>query len=311
MKNLMLVLCMLVSAVAFADSSDTKTFNFDGSSEVAELLLQTEKTRTEWRQVRVLRTCYRVTYRRQCTTQGQSCRTRCDRNRQNCRRVCTGGRRVCRDVPVRRAYSCYQWENQAYEVHDYYVNTNATLNFDLNEVDGGASENFKVNVRGEKANLSVKGSKNYLVLLNSQNQSQVHNGSVKDINISYDINFIKAKRVKETLGQGVKNVKLKNGVLNFSVGKGFNTNEFTQNLRIYKYKRIGKDTLLLNQDMTDNDMDIVTNANTTSIQINLKNLGITLPKKMRVIMTTSFKTGSAKVLNTGVKTKTSANWIFK
>lgn len=311
MKSLFLSLLMMISSAVFADSVDVKTFNYDGVDSSVNLTLNTEKTRTEWRQERYRDTCYRTTYRRQCRTQARNCRTRCDRNRRNCRRVCTGGQRVCRNVPVQTPYGCWRVRDIAYEVHDYDVLTNAILNFDSSDVDGGANENFKVRVEGEKDGISVQGSGNYAVVLRAKNSNEIRRTGLKEITTNYDIKFVKAKRISETLGSGITGVKYKNGTLNFAVGKGFNTDEFIQNLKIYRHKRIGRDVLLLNKDIMENEMEISVEDNRSKISINLRNLGITLPRKMRVIMTTSYKLGNGVLLNNNIKTKASANWIFK
>jgi hypothetical protein len=311
MKSLFLSLLMLISTVAFADSVDVKTFNYDGVDNSTSLTLNTEKTRTEWRQERFPDTCYRVTYRRQCHVQNRTCRTRCDRNGNNCRRICTGGQRVCRDVAVRTPYTCWRYRDVAYQVHDYDVITNAILNFNSSDVDGGANENFKVRVQGERDGITVKGSGNYAVVLEAKDSSETSRTGLKEITTNYDIKFIKAKRITETLGAGIQEVKYRNGTLNFAVGKGFNTQEFVQNLKIYRHKRIGKDVLLLDKDLSDNEMEISVENNRSKVSINLRNLGITLPKKMRVIMNTSYKLGSGVLLNDNVKTEASANWLFR
>ena len=301
----------MISSVAFADSVDVKSFNYDGVDSSINLTLNTEKTRTEWREERYRDTCYRVTYRRQCSVRNRTCQRRCGRNGRNCRQVCTGGQRVCRDVPVRRPYTCWRVRSVPYQVHDYDVLTNAILNFDSSDVDGGANENFRVRVEGETGKLTATGSGNYALVLQDSYSSEVRRTGLKEITTNYDVKLIKAKRITETLGAGIRQVKYGNGVLNFSVGKNFNTQEFIQNLKIYKHKRIGRDTLLLNKDLADNEMEINTQGNTSKISVNLRNLGITLPRKMRVIMNTSYKLGNGVLLNKGVKTEASANWIFK
>jgi hypothetical protein len=311
MKNLLMAFVMLFGSAALADSVDVKSFNYDGTSEIANLLLNTEKTRTEYRQVRVPATCYRTTYRRQCHTQGRQCRTRCDRNRRNCRQVCTGGRRVCRDVPVRTPYTCYRYENRPYQVHDYDVITNATLNFDSSEVDGGADETFEVRVQGEADDLSVQDSKNYAVILKNKDRSEIRRTGLKEVNVSYDISFVKTKRMNEVLSAGIQNVVYRNGILNFSVGKNFNTQEFTQNIQIYRWRRFGTDPVLLDKDISENEMEVTANGDQSRVSINLRNLGITLPSKMRVIMKTSYNLGTGVLLNKNLKTEASANWIFR
>lgn len=311
MKNLLLVLTMMFSSIAFADSTDTQFVLVDGSRSVEELVLNTEKTRTEYRTVRVPSTCYRVENRRRCTRQPQRCRQVCDRNNR-CRRVCSGGgQQVCRNVQTRVPYRCMRSETRLYEVHDYYVDTRAIMNFDLSDVSGGASEKFSVTMRGERDGLSVRGSKNYALLLDGKNRTETRRAGVKNVELTYDVRLVKAKRIVQTLGEGIQNVSLRNGILKFTVGKGFNTSEFTQNIKVYRSRRVLTDVLLFDRDLVDSEMQVHVNGNRSEVTIDLASLGIQLPSKTRVIMNTSYNIGGAKLLNSNeIKTSASANWIF-
>jgi hypothetical protein len=310
MKNLMLITIMMFSSLSFANTIDTQSVLVDGSQSVEELMLNTEKTRTEYRTVRVPATCYRTEMRRRCSRGPQQCRQVCRNNR--CRRVCSGGgQSVCRNVIVNIPYRCMRNETRAYKVHDYFVNTRAQLNFDLADVSGGANERFSVTMNGERDSLRVNGSKNYALLLDNKDRSEVRRQGVKDVELNYNVRLVKAKTITQTLGRGIQNVSLRNGILRFSVGKGFNTQEFTQNLKVYRSRRLATDVLLFDRNMTDNEMQVNTNGNTSEVSIDLANLGIQLPAKTRVIMNTSYNLGGAKLLNAkDIKTEASANWIF-
>jgi hypothetical protein len=310
MKNLLLIMMMMISSYSFADTIDSQSVLVDGSQTVEELMLNTEKTRTEYRTVRVPSTCYRTEYRRRCTRQPQNCRTICRNNR--CRRVCSGGgQTICRNVPVNVPYRCMRNETRAYEVHDYDVSTRAKLNFDLDDVSGGANERFTITMNGEMDSLRVNGSKNYALLLDNKNRSEIRRQGVKDVELNYDVRLVKAKTITQTLGRGIQNVSLRNGILRFSVGKGFNTKDFTQNLKVYRSRRLATDVLLFDRNMMDNEMEVNVNGNTSEVSIDLASLGIQLPAKTRVIMSTSYNLGGAQLLNADeIKTEASANWIF-
>lgn len=292
-----------------ADTVDSKSFWFDGSQAQADLNMSTEKTRIEYRTVRVPSTCYRTEYRRRCYQQPGSCRQVC-RNGQ-CHRVCSPPRTVCRTVPVNIPYPCTRMERRAFEVHDYYVETQANLNFDMANVDGGAGEEFLVKMAGEKDTMSVRGSKNYLVMLKNKQRHESRSGDVKQVNISYDVTFASAKKISETLGNGIKNVSLRNGLLQFELGKHFNTADFIQNLKVYRSRRLASDILLFNRNLTQNEMDIQVNGSVAAVTIDLARLGIQVPSKTRVILNTTYNTKGLEVLNPNdIKTEASANWIF-
>lgn len=309
MKKLLLMLSLVMALPVMADTVDVQSYWFDGSQAVGNVMLSTEKTRTEWRSVRVPATCYRTEMRRRCTRQPQQCRQVC-RNGQ-CRRVCSQPRTICRNVQVRVPYRCYRMERRPFEVHDYYVDTHAELNFDLTNVSGGAGENFSVRMNGERDGISVKGSKNYLAMLVNKNRTERRNGDVKQVNLNYDVTFASAKKITETLGNGIKNVSLRGGVLKFELGSSFNTTEFIQNLKVFRSRRMATDILLFDRNLTEQDMDIQTNGSRAVVTVDLASLGINVPAKTRVIMNTKYNTRGLLILNPNdVKTEASANWIF-
>lgn len=309
MKKLILMLSFVMALPLMADTVDVKSYWFDGTQTTADLNLSTEKTRTEYRSVRVPATCYRTEYRRRCTRQPQSCRQVC-RNGQ-CRRVCSQPRTICRNVPVNIPYRCYRTERRPYQVLDFYVDTNAQLNFDASEVNGGAGENFKVTMNGDRDGISVEGSKNYLAMLLNKRRTESRSGDVKRVNLTYDVTFASAKKIRETLGNGIKNVSLRNGILNFELGKSFNTRDFIQNLKVYRSRRLASDILLFDRNLTQEEMDVQVNGSVAAVTIDLARLGINVPSKTRVILNTTYNTRGLLVLNPNdVKTEASANWIF-
>lgn len=309
MRKIILLLSLVFALPVVADTVDTKNLYFDGSNPVADLLLNTEKTRTEYRTVQEPATCYRNEYRRRCTQQPRTCRRVCNNGR--CRTVCSDPRTVCRNVLVRIPYRCMRSFTRAVEVHDYYVDTRAQFNFDMSQVDGGAAENFELTVRGENESLSVRGSKNYLVLLNNKNKLERRNGDLKVIDLNYDISFASAKRINSVIGNGIKNVSLKNGMLRFELNKSFSAADFIQNLKVYRSRRLATDVLLFDRNLNQNEMDIQINGPVAAVSIDLASLGIQVPAKTRVILNTTFNTRGAEVLNANeIKTQASANWIF-
>ena len=155
MKKSLLVLLCLISSAVFADTSDVERFLYNGLDNTVEMNLSTEKTRTEYRDVRVPSTCYRTEYRRVCRQQQPTCRVVCDRNNR-CRRVCRGGGRVCRNEPVQVRYTCMRWERRAYQVHDYDVETNVRFVFNNDQASNDVREEFTMRVTGENADLDCR-----------------------------------------------------------------------------------------------------------------------------------------------------------
>ena len=138
-------------------------------------------------------------------------------------------------------------------------------------------------------------------------------GRTEMVEVVYKVNFTPAEGASSVLQNGIQNVKLRSGVLTFTLGAGFNLEDFSQQIRIFKNRRLGRDPLLLNRFLTKSETNVQTASNSTIIKIDLKNLGIKLPSKMRVILDTKIKgLGDSTVLNANeVKTSASANWIFR
>ncbi len=315
MKNLLIVFMLMLSSIAMADTSDSKHYWFDGSSDQAHLRLSTEKTRTEYRTVRVPATCYRTTHRRQCHQQPRQCRQVCRQGRNGqrvCRQQCSPARQVCRNVPVRTPYRCYRMEQRPYEVHDYYVDTNARLNFNMDQVSNTPAEDFKVKVNGENSRLKVKSSKNYAILLTNTDKHAVRNGGVKTIDVDYDLKLVPAKIINNTLSHNGADATLVNGVLTFELGRDFNARDFTQHLKVYRTRIMATDKKLFDRQLNQADMQINTNGNAAQVSINLNSLGIKVPSKVKVILDTSYNLRGAAVLNSSdIQVKASRTYKFK
>lgn len=310
MKALALAIFMVLSASSYANTTANESVWFDGGVESDVVNLATEKTRTEYRTVTVPSTCYRTEYRHRCHWSPGHCRPVCDRN-GNCRTHCSPGRQICNTVPVRIPYGCQRQVRESYQVFDYNVNTTVSFTYELENILNGAGEEFVVSVTGKEVGLELNDSEEYLVLKRQTESSSSREGDTLHQNLGYQFDFVPAQLVRDSLGRGVQNVSLNNGVLTFALGKSFNTDDFIQNLRIYKSRWLGRDSLLLDKDLQDGQMDISVDGDMKVITVDLKTLGINLPSRMRVIMSTTFDSKGAEVMNAdSFDLETSANWVF-
>jgi hypothetical protein len=309
-KALFLVLTLLSTAV-FADTSAVERLLYDGYSTVEEMNLSTEKTRVEYRTVRVPATCYRTEYRQRCTTRPPQCRTVCDRN-GNCRNRCAPAQRVCNRVPVQVAYRCMRNERRAFQVHDYFVETNVQFQFNTADVSDIVREEFTMRMVGERATLSAIGSKNYFLVLDRQSRNESRSAGYKYVNLVYKVNLVPAARAQEVLRNGIQNVKLRSGILTFNLGAGFNLRSFTQEIKIFQNRRFGTDYLVLDKRLSGTDMNVQGASNSSLVTIDLNSLGVNVPSKLRVILDTKFDIDERKILNRGqLKSSANANWIFR
>ncbi|MBD65861.1 MAG: hypothetical protein CME62_11685 [Halobacteriovoraceae bacterium] len=298
----LILMIFLFSCAAFADSTDIERVLFDGTQTYEEANLSTEKTRTEYRTVTVPSICYRTEYRRRCTTTPPVCREG----------RCRPGRRICRTVPVQIRYRCMRRETRAVQVHDYNVETKVVFNFNNTDVLDDAQEEFQMKMTGETPSLSVKSSKNYMVVVDHDNKTEQRRGGTKYIELTYKINFIPAHKLNQVLGAGIQDVSYRNGVVGFKLGAGFNFNDFTQKIKVYRNRRLGTDILLLDKALAQNDAQIQTSAGATHIKVDLHQQGIQVPSKARIILETSFNIDAQKVLNKNeLKFADSVNWVFR
>lgn len=311
MKKALFLVFTLLSTAVLADTSAVETLLYDGYNTVEEMNLSTEKTKTEYRNVRVPSTCYRTEYRQRCRTTPPQCRTVCDRN-GNCRNRCAPARRVCNTVPVQVPYSCMRTERRAYQVHDYYVETNVRFQFNTADVSDIVREELTMRMTGETASLSANGSNNYFLVLDRQSRNESRSSGVKHINLLYKVNLVPARRAQEVLGNGIQNVKLRSGILTFNLGAGFNLRSFTQQIKIFQNRRFGTDPLLLDRKLSGQDMNVQGTASSSLVTIDLNALGVNIPTKLRVILDTKFDIDENKILNRGeLKSSASANWVFR
>ena len=311
MKTLLLLALALFGFMAQADTVAVENLLYDGSVGFKEINMTTEKTRTEYRQVTVPATCYRTEYRRHCEVRPPTCSPVCDRY-GNCRAQCVPGGSFCRNIPIRVPYSCMRTETRAYEVHDYFVETKAKFQFNAPNLSDFVRENIKLKVAGERDTLTVDGSKNYFLVMEDKIKTETMRAGTKYIDLTYVIKLVPTREARDVLNNGIQNVRLRNGVISFRLGKGFNLNNFSQKIRIYQNKRFGTDPLLLERYLSESDMNIQSENNSSYVTINLRNLNTRLPRKMRVILNTDFIIDQDRLLNKGdVPTSKSANWVFR
>lgn len=295
MKYFLTSLCLLLSSSTWANTTEIRNFLFEGSEETKELNFTTEASRIEYRRVVVRATCYRQIVRRVCQTSGRN------------------GEVQCRNVYQTIPYACDRVESRPYQVFDRYVETNVRFQFNNSELANDVAENFVMKMTGSTPNLSVNSSKNYIIVLEKKSINSRMIGRTEMIDITYKINFVPAEGSASVLADGIQNVKLRSGILTFKLGAGFNFDKFSQQIRIFKNRRLGRDSLLLDRFLSENETNVQTSSYDSRISINLRSLGINLPSKMRVILDTKYKNIDPNtVLNSSdVKTTASANWIFR
>lgn len=311
MKALSIYLMLMLSSLSFADTTMSEGVWFDGTQKSDTVKLTTDKTKIESRTVMVPSICTRTENRRQCGWQHGRCRNVC-RSRNNCTRVCSPGRQVCRNIPVQVNYPCDRAVVQEFEVLDYHVNTSVTLDYNIEDILGGAGEEFVVSVTGKDMTLSVQDSKEYVVLKEQADASANRNGQVLEQNFKYKIDFVPAKKITDVFDHGIKNVSLANGILTFSLSNNFNTEDFIQNLKVLKARRLARNIVLFDKDLTDADMDVSVYGDSKLIIVDLNKFGVKQARRTKIVLTTKFNPKGYEVLNKdSFELEASEDWVFK
>ncbi len=279
MKMLSMLVMLVVSMTSFA-SSETKTFFYDGAQDSVELLLQAEKTHTEYRYEQRSSICYRqqVFYRTICQGGGPR------------------GGRVCRTVPEYRtvSYPCMETVRIGYEVKDYDVDANVKLNV-INKTTLPAAEAFNVTLNGDELSVAVVGSKKFLVVLKKSTIQSSMSGGVKSIQGSYTAELVEAAPVLKALD--ITNISMSDSVVKFKMGPIAELGLIAFNLNVKKAPVVGSDTVLFDRVLDTNEFQLNTSADNSDVAVNIQRLGVELTSGRFTITSTAFFKAKDAVLN--------------
>lgn len=266
MKILVGLFSIALSFSALASTVDTKTFVYDGSQDSIELILNTEKTHTEYTIQDVQTTCYRqeiVGYRSVCTGGYYP-----HPGPRPGRYPYPGGIRSCYQQPIYRsvAYPCVQTVRTPYEVKDYDVNARVIV--DVTNFSGVATpgEKIKVTLNGENLFFNVVGSKKFFIVKKEQNVRGVLSGSVKSIDALLAVELVEAAPVLKAIK--LSNISMSKGVLTLGMGEVKNTDNIGFSLKVSKVKTLGSDTVLFDRELTSEEVVV----NGSKAEINVDNL---------------------------------------
>lgn len=266
MKILVGLFSIALSFSALASTVDTKTFVYDGSQDSIELILNSEKTHTEYTIQDVQTTCYRqeiVGYRSVCTGGYYP-----HPGPRPGRYPYPGGIRSCYQQPIYRsvAYPCVQTVRTPYEVKDYDVNARVIV--DVTNFSGVATpgEKIKVTLNGENLFFNVVGSKKFFIVKKEQNVRGILSGSVKSIDALLAVELVEAAPVLKAIK--LSNISMSKGVLTLGMGEVKNTDNIGFSLKVSKVKTLGSDTVLFDRELTSEEVVV----NGSKAEINVDNL---------------------------------------
>lgn len=277
MKMLVGLFSLALSFSTVASTVDTKTFVYDGSVNSVELLLKAEKTHTEYRTENRQSTCYRQVI-------------------AGHRTICSGGygpgypypgpyprpypgpvrTRHCWSEPIYRSvpYSCMQTVRVPFEVKDYDVDARVIVDVTKISPEATPGEKFTVTLNGDSLSFNVAGSKKFFVVKKKQDVRSTMNGSVKMMDAVLAAELIEAAPVLKALK--MTTISMNDGVLNFDLGPVENRSNIGFNLKIVKEKFLGSDKVILDRELAQSEVEVVTSAESAEAGVNVSNLGVEL-----------------------------------
>lgn len=267
MKLALYTFISIFSFNTFSQSLDTQTFIYDGSSNSKELILRTEKMRTEYRTEERTSTCYReqiLRFKVVCSGyQGGAGQ----------RRAGTG--QVCNTIPVYGTvpYTCVETVKIPFEVKDYDVEARVIINVKKASTEMTVGEKFTVTLVGDKLSFDVLGSKKFFIVQKKQDIASRFKGSVKALNALLEVELVEVAPIKKSLNQ-LGELDLVNDSLNFSMGELANIGF---SLKIEKLKLLSKDSVVIDRKLSASEVEVSHSSNFKSnLSINMRNLGLEL-----------------------------------
>lgn len=266
----------------FASTIDSQSVRFDGSQVQEVLNLRTEKTRTEYREERVARTCYRTVVAGHRTV---------------CRRPPPPQPQQCWREPIYRTvpYTCYETRRVPYEVFENYVDANITINYSQLPEGLVASENITATLNGDLLTLRSNGSKKLIVELNSLTQNRRMEGNTLMLDAVATLNFHDALKVQEALK--LTDARIQKSILTYNLGAIADLN-LQHNLKIVNNPRLGGSTTLFDGILDAGNLSREERGATTAMSVKFEDLlGRTLSSgRYNITVSAEFKVGRA-VLN--------------
>lgn len=286
MKLVVGLFSLALSFSALASTTDTKTFVYDGSANSVELILNAEKTHTEYRVEQRQTTCYRqeiVGHRSVCTGGGYYGPGFPGPGRYphpgpgRYPYPGPGPIRSCWSEPIYRSvpYSCVQTVNVPFEVKDYDVNARVIIDVTKVSPEATPGETFKVTLRGDTLTFDVVGSKKFFVVKKQQSVRASMNGSVKMIDGLLAAELVEAAPVLKAIK--MTNISVKDGVLNFNIGPVASMDNLGFSLKIVKVKTLGSDTTLLDRELLASEVEVnASSEGASTAGVNVSKLGVEL-----------------------------------
>jgi hypothetical protein len=304
MKKLIALFSLTLSFSTLADTVDTKTFVYDGTQNSVELILNSEKTHTEYRVEDIRTTCYRqeiAGYRTVCSGGGP-------RPYPGPGRPGPGypgpGRGNCYSTPIYRqvAYSCTQTVRTPYQVKDYDVDARVIVDVTKVSPEATPGEVFRVTLNGDSLSFDVSGSKKFFVVKKLQDVRSNMRGSVKMIDAVLAAELIEAAPVLKALE--VSNISMRDSVLSFKTGPVAAPSNIGYHLTVKKAPVLGSDTTIFDRELIRSEV----NASATGeVSVDVLGLGVKIASGRHSITVKAFAKFDGNLMNSNQFSELSAS----
>lgn len=278
-----------------ASTISKKTFTYDGQQNFSEFTLSAEETHVEFIYKDILSRCIRYeSHETVCmeTRRGQICE-----KRPYLKKVCkeTSEGTICNKVPYTREipYTCYKKVRVPHVIKDFDVDANVKIVVE-NGPHSQASEEFKVELEGDKISFFAKGSKKYFLILKSEESLPKISGKYKFLDVTYRVELIEAEPILTAID--VKDISFENNILNFLTGPISHFEHLEVSLEVKNGKGLFPMTLFKKAIDFEN-MNITKSASSTYFSIDFNQIGLHLQPGRNKITTKVYFNPKGKFLN--------------
>lgn len=282
MKLILGLIVSLLSITAIASSGETRTFSYDGNQSYVEFLLRGEETHTEYRNEQRRSTCTRTIfagYRTVCRSSGPR------------------GPRYCQQIPHYRTdyYPCWITVSVPYEVKDYDVEANVSL--DIKKLPDAITtgETFKIILNGPKLTLEAQGSKKYFLVAKREEVRTQVSGNVKFITGTYEVELIEAAPVLSALNIGNLHYEFAEKKFNFDTRYTGNNDNIGVSFNVLRKPVIGAGYVVFDRELVASEVQL----DGTKGVISLDQLGIELNGNRFTLTPKLFAKFKGTLLNEG------------
>ena len=293
MKKLLPLLFLLATFQAFASTTDGYSLPITGEASEENFSLKTVKTRTEFRNETISKTCFRTVLDGYDTICREEPVPVCYEDRQS-RRICnTRYERRCSQHPRYRqqAYTCYETISVPFEVFSHNVLANVNVKSEQAPTSTRAPHNScALNTLLTGDVFSAKAQCNEFIVLASQQAEESRQGDTVVQNRSIQLKLLDYKATLAPVLAGLKDLNLEGQTLVFKTGSLTSNPNFEIKLFVERRKLLGSDETLINRALALSEFSTeVLNEQSTLVKVNLEKLFGGINKKRKHVIRVEIK----------------------